>query len=82
MAMLTVSTKELRENFSRVKTALENGQSLLLLYRSQPLAEIKPAQKLNLLRSFSAVQLRRWIAADQLTPQQQRRADEIINRLP
>lgn len=82
MAMLTVSTKELRENFSRVKTALENGQSLLLLYRSQPLAEIKPAQKLNLLRSFSAVQLRQWIAADQLTSQQQRRADEIINRLP
>lgn len=82
MITLTISTKELRENFSRVKTALENGQSLLLLYRSQPLAEIKPAQKLTGLRAFSTVQLRQWIAADQLTSQQQRRADEIINRLP
>lgn len=82
MTTLTISTKELREDFSRVKTALENGQSLLLLYRSQPLAEIKPAQKLTSLRSFSTVQLHQWIAADQLTPQQQRRADEIINRLP
>ena len=82
MATITISTKELREEFSRVKTALENGQSLLLLYRSQPLAEIKPAQKTTGLRSFSTAQLRRWIAADQLTPKQQHRADEIINRLP
>jgi antitoxin (DNA-binding transcriptional repressor) of toxin-antitoxin stability system len=82
MSILTVSTKELRENFSRVKAALDSGQSLLLLYRSQPLAEIKPAQKLTGLRSFSTAQLRQWIAADQLTPSQQRRADDIINRLP
>lgn len=82
MTTITISTKELREDFSRVKAALENGQSLLLLYRSQPLAEIKPAQKLTGLRAFSTAQLRRFITADQLTPQQQRRADEIINRLP
>jgi len=59
MAILTISTKQLREDFSQVKTALENGQSLLLLYRSKPLAEIKPAQKLAGLRSFSTTQLRR-----------------------
>ena len=82
MAILTISTKQLREDFSQVKTALENGQSLLLLYRSKPLAEIKPAQKLAGPNSFSTAQLRQWIAADQLTPAQQRRADEIINRLP
>lgn len=40
-----VSMKQLRENFSAVKEQLEAGQELLLIYRSQPLAEIKPLFK-------------------------------------
>lgn len=37
--------KQLRENFSTVKQRLQAGEELLLIYRSQPLAEIKPVKK-------------------------------------
>lgn len=37
-----ISVKELRENFDKLKTDLEDGKSFILLYRSKPLAEIKP----------------------------------------
>jgi antitoxin (DNA-binding transcriptional repressor) of toxin-antitoxin stability system len=40
----TISTKELRENFDFVKSMLASGQSLTLIYRSQPIAQIKPVQ--------------------------------------
>lgn len=44
MKTQTISTKELRENFERVKNAMARGESLLLLYRSKPLARIEPVQ--------------------------------------
>ena len=37
-----ISVKQLRENFDQVKKDLENGKSFVLLYRSRPLAELKP----------------------------------------
>jgi len=37
--------KQLRENFSSVKKQLERGKELLLIYRSQPLAEMIPVKK-------------------------------------
>lgn len=83
MKVQTISTKELREDFSKVKAAMEAGESMLLLYRSRPLAEIKPViQARRKLRSFSSKQLKQWIADDQLTEKQQAQIDEIINRLP
>lgn len=37
-----VSTKDLRQKFPSIKKALEQGESFLLLYRSAPIAEIRP----------------------------------------
>ncbi len=37
-----ISVKQLRQNFDKLKTDLEHGKSFILLYRSQPLAEIRP----------------------------------------
>lgn len=83
MKFQTISTKELREDFSKVKAAMEAGESLILLYRSQPLAELKPVkQTRQKLRSFSLKQLKQWIADDQLNEKQQKQIDTIINRLP
>lgn len=83
MKTQTISTKELREDFSKVKAAMEEGKSLLLLYRSRPLAEIKPAnRRTQKLRSFSLRELKQWIIDDQLTEKQQKRIETIINRLP
>jgi antitoxin (DNA-binding transcriptional repressor) of toxin-antitoxin stability system len=83
MKVQTISTKELREDFSKLKSAMEEGRSLLLLYRSRPLAEIKPVrQQTQSLRSFSLREIKQWIADDQLTEKQQRRIEAIINRLP
>ena len=45
MKINTVSVKQLRERFGQIKEGIENGLSYLLIYRSQPLAEIKPLEK-------------------------------------
>lgn len=83
MKIRTISTKELREDFSKVKAAMKAGQSLVLMYRSRPLAEIKPfKQKQQKLRTFSLREIKKWIADDQLTDEQQKKVKKIINRLP
>ena len=86
MRLQTISTKQLREAFWSVKDAMENGQSLLLLYRSRPLAEIKPVRQKTTSktkpRSFTFKQIQQWVKDDQLSTKQQSRIDEIINRLP
>jgi antitoxin (DNA-binding transcriptional repressor) of toxin-antitoxin stability system len=86
MKFQTISMKQLREDFWSVKEAMEGGQSLLLLYRSRPLAEIKPVRQKILRtvrpRSFSLKQIQQWVKDDQLTTKQQARIDAIINRLP
>lgn len=83
MNLQTISTKKLREDFSQVKSAMERGQSLVLLYRSKPLAEIRPvAEAKRSLRSFSQRQLKQWISDDQLTKQEQEQINAIINNLP
>lgn len=79
----TISTKTLREDFSQVIAAMEMGQPLTLLYRSRPLAEIRPlAQAKRGLRLFTKQQLKQWIATDQLTAREQSHVDAIINDLP
>lgn len=79
----TISTKTLREDFSQVIAAMEMGQPLTLLYRSRPLAEIRPlAQAKRVLRSFSKQQLQQWISSDTLTAREQSKVDAIINDLP
>lgn len=37
-----ISVKYLRENFPEVRKGLKNGLPYLLIYRSEPIAEIKP----------------------------------------
>lgn len=82
MNIRTISTKELREDFSQVRDTLEAGQSLVLLYRSKPLAEIKPIfRSKSKIRLFSKRQLKQWIAADQLTAREQKQIDAIIKNL-
>jgi hypothetical protein len=39
--MLTISTKELRNNFPIVLAKLAQGKTFLLIHRSHPVAEIK-----------------------------------------
>ena len=83
MTLNTISTKQLRENFDQVLTAMESGQSLTLLYRSKPLAEIKPLKAAKTLgRSFSQAQINRWLKADRLSPKQQQKINGLIDRLP
>lgn len=83
MNLQTISTKELREDFSRLRAAMRAGQSLLLLYRSQPLAKILPITRpKRSTRLFSKKQLKRWIAEDQLTVREQKQIDAIIKNLP
>ncbi|MBI5465126.1 hypothetical protein HY946_00770 [Candidatus Gottesmanbacteria bacterium] len=82
MSIQTISTKELREDFSQVRAAMEAGQSLVLLYRSKPLAEIKPVQRPKTkIRLFSKRQIEQWIADDQLTTKEQKQIDAIIKNL-
>jgi hypothetical protein len=40
-----ISTKQLRENFEMVKQGIEEGLSFILIYRSRPLAEIRPIER-------------------------------------
>ena len=82
MSIQTVSTKELREDFNSVKEALESGKKLLLLYRSKPLAELKPVKKVGKLRVFSKKQLDKWVASDRLSEREQKQIETIIKRLP
>lgn len=83
MNIQTISTKTLREDFAQVITAMQTGQPLMLLYRSKPLAEIRPVtQAKRTLRSFSQRQLKQWIVSDRLTAREQKQVDAIINHLP
>jgi len=47
MKVNTVSVKQLRENFGQVKEGIESGLTYLLIYRSQPLAEIRPVEQVG-----------------------------------
>lgn len=40
--MQTISVKELRNNFPEVIQAIQAGESYTLIYRSKPVAQIKP----------------------------------------
>ncbi len=83
MSMQTISTKELREDFSKIRAAMEANQSLVLLYRSEPLAEIRPiARSKRRIRLFSKRQLKEWITDDELSASKQQQIDAIISRLP
>ena len=43
--MQIISTKQLREDFEGVRNLLAEGQSVLLIYRSRPIARIEPVEK-------------------------------------
>ena len=45
MNLQPISVKDLRENFPKVREELNNGFSYLLIYRSKPIAEIRPLLK-------------------------------------
>lgn len=84
MSLNVISTKELRENFDQLLAAMAQGQSLTLMYRSKPLAEIKPIKSklFTFGRSFSQKQISQWLRNDRLTQKQQRQINALINRLP
>ncbi len=54
--MNIISVKQLRENFGALKAELEAGESFLLMYRSQPLAELKPVKQTTLASSKKKIQ--------------------------
>lgn len=84
MSLNIISTKELRENFDQLLAAMADGQSLTLMYRSKPLAEIKPIKTASPFfgRSFSQKRINQWLENDRLTKKQQQQINELINRLP
>lgn len=82
MNVQPISTKQLRTNFSDVIAAMNAGQSLMLFYRSKPLAKISPVVKPPYkLRAFSKRQIEQWVKDDALTPLEQRKIDAILNRV-
>ncbi len=40
----TISVKELRMNFPKIKKELDNGVKFVIIYRSKPLAELSPIE--------------------------------------
>ena len=40
--MHAISVKELREKFPTVRSELKKGESFLIIYKSKPIAELKP----------------------------------------
>lgn len=42
--MISISTKELRNNLSKMITLLQKGQTFLLIHNSTPVAELKAPQ--------------------------------------
>ncbi len=55
--MNIISVKELREHFDYVKNAMREGQPLILVYRSKPIAEIRPIEnknEINLREKFTS----------------------------
>lgn len=40
----TISVKELRMNFPKIKKELDNGVSFVVIYRSKPLANLTPIE--------------------------------------
>lgn len=42
MTVKTITTKELRNNFPKIKQAVDHGQSFVLIYRSKPFAQLAP----------------------------------------
>lgn len=82
MNIQTISTKTLREDFAQVIAAMQMGQPLMLIYRSKPLAEIRPVtQTKRAFRSFSKQQLKQWVINDRLTASEQKQVDAIINNI-
>ncbi|MBI2415898.1 MAG: hypothetical protein HYV33_04550 [Candidatus Kerfeldbacteria bacterium] len=45
MAIQTITTKELRTNLPKIKQAVDQGQSFVLIYRSRPFAQLSPLAK-------------------------------------
>lgn len=43
--MNAISVKELREKFPFVRSELKKGTSFLVIYKSKPIAELKPVNK-------------------------------------
>lgn len=41
----TISVKQLREEFPKIKKALQKGDNFILIYHSKPLAEIYPYRR-------------------------------------
>jgi len=83
MKSLTISTKELRQDFGKVVRALRSGQPLLLLYRSRPLANMQPVLAEPIKpRTFSKDRVRDWLKEDRLSGGQLRKINEIVKRLP
>ncbi|MCL4418397.1 MAG: hypothetical protein M1365_17215 [Actinobacteria bacterium] len=71
MKVQTISVKELRNNFPRIRKDLERGISYTLIYRSKPLAEIKPIEHKkknykNLLKPPKSLFFRSKISAVEL----------------
>ena len=67
---ITISTKELRENFSAVLDAMASDKTITLLYRSRPLAEIKPLpQASSLMPLLTAFLYSFVVLSDLASPQ-------------
>lgn len=42
-----INIKEVRQHFGKVRAGLNNGIHYIVIYRSQPIAELRPLKKTN-----------------------------------
>lgn len=45
--MKTVSVRELRERFPRIRKEMSEGTSFILIYRSKPIGELRPLRSIK-----------------------------------
>lgn len=74
--MNTLSVKHLRTKFPFVRSQLRKGESFLIIYKSQPIAQLSPIETLSDLKEASDLDIERAAVSDldddYLTPEEVR----------
>ncbi|MEK7524720.1 MAG: hypothetical protein AAB588_06885 [Patescibacteria group bacterium] len=62
--MHAISVKELREKFPTVRSELKKGESFLIIYKSKPIAELKPVDDIPQHEEASDKEIEQTAASD------------------
>ncbi|MBI2638291.1 hypothetical protein HYW83_01735 [Candidatus Peregrinibacteria bacterium] len=64
MAMHAISVKELRDKLPVIRSELKKGESFLIIYKSKPIAELKPIVDLSKYEEATDEQIERAATED------------------